>query len=116
MRHIGLFGGTFNPVHSGHLLAAQAVLEALNLDEIRFIPAAHSPLKQRPDLADRHRVEMLRLALDARADFVLDQRELARPGRSNRLASAIVGRVSEFGELGDCGMPRALESTCRRDR
>lgn len=82
MRHIGLFGGTFNPVHQGHLLAAQAVLETLQLDEVRFLPAAQSPLKQKPELPDHHRVAMLQRALAPYKKFVLDTRELSRPGPS----------------------------------
>ena len=79
MRHIGLLGGTFNPVHIGHLLVAESVLEQLELDEIRFLPAARSPFKQNPDIDDRHRLAMLELALADRPGFRLDPRELDRP-------------------------------------
>ena len=82
MRHIGLFGGTFNPVHNGHLLAAQAVLEQLNLDEVRFLPASHSPFKDKPELDDRHRMAMLERALAPYPLFSIDQRELTTQGPS----------------------------------
>ena len=82
MRHIGLFGGTFNPMHRGHLLAANSVLTQLKLDEIRFLPAAHSPFKPRPGVSDVHRVEMLNLAIMDDHALRVDTRELQRPGPS----------------------------------
>ena len=65
MKRIGLFGGSFDPVHIGHLLVAQAACEELALDRLFFIPAAQSPFK--PALApapDATRLRMLRLALE----------------------------------------------------
>jgi nicotinate-nucleotide adenylyltransferase len=82
MRHIGLFGGTFNPVHTGHLLAADAVREQLGLDEIRFLPAAFSPFKVRPKLSDSHRVAMLMHAVTDHPEFKIDTRELHMQGPS----------------------------------
>ena len=82
MRHIGLFGGTFNPVHTGHLLAADAVREQLGLDVIRFLPAAYSPFKVRPELSDRHRVAMLEHAVADYPEFKIDTRELHMQGPS----------------------------------
>ena len=82
MRHIGLFGGTFNPIHRGHLLAADSVRTQLQLDEIRFLPAACSPFKTRPEVNDAHRVEMLELAIEDHSGLKVDTRELQRPGSS----------------------------------
>lgn len=82
MRHIGLFGGTFNPIHRGHLLAADSVRTQLQLDEIRFLPAACSPFKTRPEVNDAHRVEMLELAIEDHSGLKVDTRELQRPGPS----------------------------------
>ena len=83
MQRLGLFGGSFDPIHLGHLLVAQAAREELGLTRLFFIPAAHSPFK--PDLqptpgADR--VRLMRLAL-AEADWCeIDELELQRGGVS----------------------------------
>ena len=83
MQRIGLFGGSFNPVHLGHLLVAQAAREELQLKRIYFIPAAQSPFKPEQPLAPgTERVRLLRLALAGRTDGEIDEQELARPGVS----------------------------------
>jgi nicotinate-nucleotide adenylyltransferase len=82
MQHIGLFGGSFNPVHHGHILAADSVRTQLGLDEIRFLPASHSPFKTRPKLSDAHRIEMLDRAISGHPALKVDARELRRPGPS----------------------------------
>lgn len=80
---IGLFGGSFDPIHHGHLLVAQAVCEALDLTELRFVPARESPFKQ-----GRHRTEaetrarMVALAIAGEPRFRLERAELDRPGPS----------------------------------
>ncbi|MEM9703472.1 MAG: adenylyltransferase/cytidyltransferase family protein, partial [Planctomycetota bacterium] len=57
---LGLFGGTFDPIHLGHLLLAERCREELDLDEVRFLPAAANPLKERrPVAADRDRCDMV---------------------------------------------------------
>jgi nicotinate-nucleotide adenylyltransferase len=83
MQKFGLFGGSFDPVHLGHLLVAQAAREELGLARLFFIPAAHSPFKpdQQPT-AGPERVRLLRLAL-AGADWCeVDEQELKRGGIS----------------------------------
>lgn len=82
IRHIGLFGGSFNPVHSGHLLAAVAVCQQLELDQLRFLPAAQSPFKDRPELSDAHRLAMLKRALANHSALTIDARELDNAGPS----------------------------------
>lgn len=80
---MGLYGGSFNPVHLGHLLVAQAAVEELGLDRIIFIPAAQSPFKPTTDLAPGHlRLLMLRLALAGHPRFEIDTQELERGGVS----------------------------------
>lgn len=75
---IGLFGGSFDPVHLGHVATAKELRERLGLSEIRFVPAARSPLK--PEVtADGHRVAMLERALAGHPGLVLDRSELDRP-------------------------------------
>ena len=78
-KRIGLFGGTFNPVHAGHIVVAKSIDEQLDLDELRFIPAAQSPFKDKPNIDDHHRLAMLELAIKSVEGFTVDSRELAKP-------------------------------------
>lgn len=80
---IGLFGGTFNPVHLGHLRAAVEVREGFGLDEIFLIPAALPPHKESGELADSaDRLHMLNLALGADSGLKVSDVELNRSGPS----------------------------------
>jgi nicotinate-nucleotide adenylyltransferase len=82
-QRIGLFGGTFDPIHIGHLLIAEAAREQLGLDQVRFIPAAHAPHKlEQPATAGKQRLEMIRLAIGGHPHFASDDRELRRGGTS----------------------------------
>ncbi|MBU6420738.1 MAG: nicotinate-nucleotide adenylyltransferase [Gammaproteobacteria bacterium] len=82
MRKIGIFGGSFDPVHFGHLRPALEILGALVLDEIRFLPAGQSPLRAAPVAPPGLRLRMLKAALRGEPRFVVDERELKRPGPS----------------------------------
>jgi nicotinate-nucleotide adenylyltransferase len=83
MQCIGLFGGSFDPVHLGHLLVAQAAREELNLDRLYFIPAAQSPFKpERQPTPAAERLRLLRLALAGKTWCELDEQELKRGGVS----------------------------------
>jgi len=80
---IGIFGGSFDPVHIGHLWMAQAGLERLPIDHVRWIPAATSPLKKNgPVASNSQRLTMLQLALSGVPGHVIDTRELERDGIS----------------------------------
>lgn len=79
---IGLLGGTFDPIHFGHLRPALDVMEALSLDVLRFIPAPRPPLRGEPVVTPQQRVEMVRLAITPQPGFDLDTRELDREGPS----------------------------------
>jgi nicotinate-nucleotide adenylyltransferase len=80
---IGVFGGSFDPVHTGHLTIAQDAVEQLELDRLIFVPAAVPPHKQEKTLADgRHRLEMLRLATEGNLNFEVSDIELRRGGVS----------------------------------
>jgi nicotinate-nucleotide adenylyltransferase len=80
---IGVLGGTFDPVHYGHLIMAETCREQLRLDEIRFIPAAMPPHKLGTRITDgQARADMLSLAVSGYPEFVVDRRELKRSGPS----------------------------------
>jgi nicotinate-nucleotide adenylyltransferase len=80
---LGLFGGSFDPVHRGHLLMAQAAMEELGLDRLFFIPAAQSPFKpENPHAPATERTRLLRLALAGQTHYEVDDQELKRGGVS----------------------------------
>jgi len=81
---IGLFGGSFDPIHHGHLIVAQAVVEALELTELRFVPARSQPFKQHTGhgASPEQRAEMVRLAIVGAPRFAVETLELDRPGPS----------------------------------
>jgi nicotinate-nucleotide adenylyltransferase len=80
---IGILGGTFDPVHDGHLAIAGEVKEYLNLNEVRFLPAGQPWMKSDRTITPAvHRVEMLRLALASRPDFKLSTMEIEYEGPS----------------------------------
>lgn len=83
MPRIGVLGGSFNPIHFGHLLLADELCEALALDEVRFVPARHPPHKPEQDLAPaKHRYVMTQLAIRGNPRFAVSDIELNRPGPS----------------------------------
>lgn len=80
---IGIFGGTFDPPHLGHYLAAVGAAEALSLDRVVWVPAAQQPLKTETRSAEAvHRLAMARLAVEGDSRFVVDSLELDRGGLS----------------------------------
>ena len=83
MTRIGIFGGSFDPVHYGHLRPAAAVATAIPLDRVIFVPANRAPGKETvPPAPAPHRVAMLALALEGRRDFTISLAELERGGTS----------------------------------
>jgi nicotinate-nucleotide adenylyltransferase len=82
VRRIGLFGGSFDPVHNAHLALAHSALQALKLDELRWQPAGQPWQKARALTPAVHRQAMIRLAIAGEPRFVLDRIELEREGPS----------------------------------
>lgn len=83
MQRIGLFGGSFDPVHTGHLLLAQAAIEELGLTRLWFILAAQSPFKVGQNFSPAEtRLQLLRLALAGRPNCEVDDQEINRGGVS----------------------------------
>lgn len=78
MKPIGILGGTFDPIHYGHLRLAEEMLELAGLDHIRFIPTGNPPHRSRPQVSARHRSDMVKLAIAEQPAFVLDEREVRR--------------------------------------
>ncbi len=76
---IGILGGTFDPVHFGHLRLAEEMAEALGLERVLFIPAGQPPHRAPPGTAALHRLEMVRRAVAGNPRFVVDAREVQRP-------------------------------------
>lgn len=82
---IGLFGGTFNPVHFGHLRLALEVRQTLGMDQVRLVPCHRPAHRGEPEVSSRQRLEMLHLALQNCPELSLDERELQRDGPSYSL-------------------------------
>ncbi|MFI4967393.1 MAG: nicotinate-nucleotide adenylyltransferase [Gammaproteobacteria bacterium] len=82
MRKIGIFGGTFDPIHYGHLRPALEILDALSLDSMHFIPAGQPPHRRAPRASAALRLAMVKAAVVGEPRFQVDERELKRSGPS----------------------------------
>lgn len=83
MKKIGLFGGTFNPIHLGHLRSAEEISESFELGQVIFIPASYPPHKEKGNiLPPSLRAQMVRLAIADNPRFAFSEVELRRPGKS----------------------------------
>ena len=104
MRLVGLLGGTFNPIHNGHLRLAQELADALNFSEVRFIPSANPPHKTAPQVSAAHRAEMVKLAISSNPIFKLDAHELQRTGASYTIDTLISLQEELGGSVALCLM------------
>ena len=97
-RVVGLFGGSFDPVHHGHLIVGRVAAEILGLDSLRFVPAREQPFKrgQHGALAE-HRAAMLDLAVADAPGFAVERAELERPGPSYTVDTLRALRAREPG-------------------
>lgn len=90
---LGIYGGTFDPVHFGHLRPALDVIQALNLEQMRFVPVGQPPHREEPGVSGEHRIRMLQLAIEPEDRFEVDDREYLREG-----ASYMVDTLKSFRE------------------
>jgi nicotinate-nucleotide adenylyltransferase len=82
VQRIGMLGGTFDPIHSGHLRSAVELHEALSLDQLHMIPAQQPPLRGRPQVSAQQRLALLKAGIGDTPGLVADDRELQRDGPS----------------------------------
>ena len=95
---IGVIGGTFNPIHYGHLFIASQAKEFFNLDKVIFVPCSQPPHKTEMNLADaEHRLRMTELAIESNPDFAVSSIELKRGGKSYSVETAAEFH-KEYGE------------------
>jgi nicotinate-nucleotide adenylyltransferase len=97
VKRVGVFGGTFDPPHVAHVALARAALDALKLDEVRWIPAGQPWQKTRRVTPAAQREAMVRLAVEGEPRFVVDRIELERSGPSYTLDT--VRALAPLGEL-----------------
>jgi nicotinate-nucleotide adenylyltransferase len=97
LRRIGIYGGSFDPVHHGHLILAREACERFALEKIIFVPAAASPFKSNPGASAADRLVMLRAAISGEPRFEVDEIELHRPPPSYTIDTieAIHGRKTQ---------------------
>ncbi len=79
---IGVFGGTFDPIHYGHLRTGFELQQALKLAEVRFMPAGNPPHRERTIASNELRLQMVKVAVEGQEHFVVDDREMRKSGPS----------------------------------
>lgn len=104
MRLVGIFGGTFNPIHFGHLRMAQELADTLGMDEVKFIPSANPPHKDSVMVSAEHRSAMVKLAIADNSLFSVDELELKRDGTSYTIDTLISLRESLGSDTSLCLM------------
>ena len=97
MQPIGVFGGTFDPIHFGHLRLAEEMAEEVGLAQVRFIPAGQPPHRGAPRVAATHRLEMVRRAISGNPRFSVDAREVEKP-RPSYTVDTLTALRAELGE------------------
>jgi nicotinate-nucleotide adenylyltransferase len=89
MKLVGILGGTFNPIHYGHLRMAQELADGLGMDEVKFIPSANPPHKDSVTVSAEHRAAMVKLAIADNPKFSIDELESRRDGASYTIDTLI---------------------------
>ena len=100
---LGIFGGTFDPVHFGHLRLAEEAADALKLSSVRWIPAGQPALREEPKVGARQRLDMVRLAIAGNPRFELDAAEV-----ESEQTSYTVPTLERLRRPGVCGAHRPL--------
>ena len=95
MRKIGIYGGTFDPIHHGHLILARQACEELGLEQLIFVPAALSPFKKAARASGEARLSMLQAAIEDQDRFAVDDCELRRPPPSYSIDTVLEIRERE---------------------
>ena len=98
---IGIFGGTFDPIHFGHLRCALEIAELLELSEVRMLPAGQPPHRGAPQASAEQRRRMLEMALAGQSLLKLDTREIERPGPSY-MVDTLASLRAEIGDESLC--------------
>jgi nicotinate-nucleotide adenylyltransferase len=102
----GVFGGTFNPVHTGHLILAEFVCEKLNLDKIIFIPTKNPPHKSNKEIIDGYlRIEMLKIAIKGNKRFTVSDIEIKN---SDNLKSYTIDTINKLNKINRIAKPLNL--------
>ena len=100
-KRIGILGGTFNPIHLGHLMIAEMALEAFGLNRVIFVPAKEPPHKETDVIDAKHRLDMVQVAVLDNPNFVVSDVEMKRDGKSYtidtlRYFREVYGENTEF--------------------
>ena len=104
---IAILGGTFDPIHFGHLRPALEIVEKLSLKELRFIPSAKPPHRWQPKASAEHRMKMVKLAIKAYPKFIFDDREYIRL-KNDQVASFTIDTVRSIREEIGASEPFAM--------
>jgi nicotinate-nucleotide adenylyltransferase len=99
---IAILGGTFNPIHLGHLHLAKQLQSKFGFDTVRFMPAALPALKDTPNASAEQRAEMVKISIQNQNQFTLDTQELSRPGVSYTIDTLISLRKELGNEVSLC--------------
>ncbi len=99
---MGIYGGTFDPIHYGHLRVAEELLDIAELNRVVFVPSGTPRLRATPVASRNHRSAMVRLAIHANDRFSLDEREIHRAGMSTTIESLREYRCESEGNTALC--------------
>jgi len=111
---IGVLGGTFDPIHFGHLRTAVDVTEKLNLEQLRFIPCGEPPHRNQPQASAKQRLAMLQAAIAAEPCFSVDDREIQRGGPSY-MVETLASIREELGDKVALGLIVGLDAFAKLD-
>lgn len=106
---IGVLGGTFDPIHFGHLRTALDVTESMQLEQVRFIPCGNPPHRAQPVASAEQRLAMVQMAIEGQPGFIADDREIRRSGASY-MVDTLLSLREELGEEVPLGLILGLDA------